>query len=91
MIKPSPTTTVPGKLMVRRKTVKVEAVQWFVVGDHPAVYEYEKSGQCYIDDPAEGTLCMMKVTPGDWVITLPSGGYFVCPPDRFEAIYERAE
>lgn len=74
----------------RKKPVVIEATQWWVQGDHPAVmrnavgmpHEYG-----WIDT-LEGSHI---VTPGDWIITGIKGEHYPCKPDIFEATYERVE
>lgn len=70
----------------RKKPVVIEATQWFKHGDHQAVEGH---------DPREGFVPtlegMMRVIPGDWIITGVKGEHYPCKPDIFEATYERVE
>jgi hypothetical protein len=72
----------------KKKSLTVEAVQWFKDGDHPAVFrgsDLEASG--YIDTP-EGRL---RVEPGDWVITGVAGEHYPCKPHVFAQLYTPAD
>lgn len=84
----------------RKKPVVIEATQWFMDGDHPAV-EWRDSYTQHKNTPGiirvtkipiiktlEG---QMEVTPGDWIITGVKGEHYPCKPDIFEATYERVE
>lgn len=76
----------------RKKSVIIEAEQWFpgvkidgVIGNpsnNPMLY-----GQYFVET-LEG---MMRVRPGDWVITGVQGEKYPCKPDIFEATYEPVE
>lgn len=68
----------------RKKPVVIEATQWFVKGDHPAVFAGGLSGRARIETP-EGVFI---VTPGDWIITGVNGEHYACKPDIFEKTYE---
>ena len=68
-----------------KKPVVVEATQWFKHGDHPAVYRGTNTGRAFIDT-LEG---VMKVTPGDYIITGVKGEHYPCKPDIFAMTYER--
>jgi len=51
----------------RNKPVVVEAVQWFKMGDHPAVYHQSfRDSELPLVFTLEG---WNKVTPGDYIIT----------------------
>ena len=65
-----------------KKSVVVEAVQWFKHGDHSAVL-MGSAEKAYIDTP-EGRL---RVEAGDWVITGIAGENYPCKPDFFERLY----
>lgn len=70
-----------------KKSLVVEAVQWFKHGDHPAVLAKAASEATgYIDTP-EGRL---RVEPADWIITGISGENYPCKPDIFEQLYKPA-
>jgi hypothetical protein len=71
-----------------KKSVSVEAVQWFKPGDHPAVLAAaDRDAIGYIDTP-EGRL---RVQPGDWIITGIAGENYPCKPDIFEKLYTAAD
>ena len=74
----------------RKKPVVIDAVQWFQLGDHPAVEPaHPRTGA---DLPFIQTLeGKLYVTPGDWIITGVKGECYPCKPDIFEATYERVE
>jgi hypothetical protein len=70
----------------RKKPVVIEAVQWFKMGDHPAVLESQGNDGPYpFIDTLEGP---HLVTPGDWIITGVKGEHYPCKPDIFEMTYE---
>lgn len=84
----------------RKKPVVIEATQWFIEKDHPAVkwrdsYKQYKNtpGITYVTKvPVIETLeGQIEVTPGDWIITGVKGEHYPCKPDIFEATYERVE
>ena len=73
----------------RKKPVVVDAVQWFEGDKLPegCFYgegEYFDMACCYIQT-LEG---VMRVEPGDWVITGVKGEKYPCKPDVFELTYE---
>ena len=70
----------------RKKPVVIEATQWFKVGDHPNVRQY--NGNFGWIDTLEGGHI---VTPGDWIITGVQGEHYPCKPDIFEKTYEPAD
>lgn len=88
----------------RKLPVVIEAVQWWKHGDHKAVERYlqtaegiEKStpemrvawGGYAREFPGIETLeGVMRVTPGDWIITGIAGEHYPCKPDIFAATYE---
>jgi hypothetical protein len=67
----------------RKKPVVIEAVQWFKVGDHPAVY---------LDGMGTPIISTLEgphiVTAGDYIITGVKGEHYPCKPDIFELTYE---
>ena len=68
-----------------KKSVTVEAVQWFRHGDHPAVLEETaREDLGYIDTP-QGRV---TVQPGDWIITGIAGENYPCKPEIFEQLYQ---
>ena len=71
-----------------KKSVVLEAVQWFKHGDHPAVLAGPAGdADGYIDTP-EGRL---RVEAGDWIITGIAGENYPCKPDIFEQLYTPAD
>ena len=84
----------------RKKPIVVEAVQWFKVGDHSAVEQWNNMdmrvcNQCSYMMHSHGfctTLeCDMLVCVGDWIITGVKGELYPCKPDIFEKTYERVD
>ena len=71
----------------RKKPVVIEAVQWFKMGDHPAVKQGKHTDRIFIETLEGDHL----VTPGDWIITGVKGEHYPCKPDIFEMTYESAE
>lgn len=73
-----------------KKLVIVDAVQWFKMGDHPAVDETRLRNDIrYGYLIADG--CGFYVSPGDWIITDADGNNSVCKTDIFEKDYEKME
>jgi hypothetical protein len=72
------------QMKFRKKPVVIDAVQWFKIGDHPAVIQNGKEKG--IIQTLEG---LMTVTPGDWIITGVKGEHYPCKPDIFEMTYEQ--
>ena len=70
----------------RKKSVEVEAVQWFEPGDHPEVVK--QAGFCDPYHYIETLKGEMRVSPGDWIITGVKGEHYPCKPDIFEQTYE---
>ena len=68
-----------------KKTLVVEAEQWFKHGDHPAVIAAPAPDSTgYIETP-EGRL---SVEAGDWIITGIAGENYPCKPHIFEQLYK---
>lgn len=67
-----------------KKSVVVEAVQWFKHGDHPAVVAESVSDAIGHIDTPEGRL---SVNPGDWIITGVAGESYPCKPEIFDQLY----
>jgi len=77
----------------RKKPLVIDAVQWFKMGDHPAVKTEIISHMESVDtlvyiETLEG---LMQVTPGDYIITGVMGEHYPCKPDIFEMTYEPVE
>jgi len=85
----------------RKKPVVIEAVQWFVAGDHSTVtelrnhhgdLEYGKCKNCGEDLSSHGWVATLEgghiVCPEDWIITGVQGENYPCKPDIFEKTYE---
>ena len=75
----------------RKKPVVIEAVQWFKIGDHPAVHVDELSPTGFGIWTLENTSLKHEVTPGDWIITGVKGEHYPCKPDVFDQTYELVE
>jgi hypothetical protein len=75
-----------ASMKFRKKPVVIEATQWFKMGDHSAVTQFE-NGKGWVDTLEGGHV----VTPGDWIITGVKGEHYPCKPDIFEATYEPLE
>lgn len=86
----------------RKKPVVIEAVQWFKMGDHPAVKQYASMttprkfcSQCHHSWQEHGDVDTLEglhiVCPGDWIITGIVGEHYPCKPDVFELTYEPVE
>lgn len=82
-------------MQFRKKPVVIDAVQWFKLGDHPAVVALpperfsanaDPNTFGYIDTLEGGHI----VTPGDWIITGVKGEQYPVKPEIFEATYEDA-
>lgn len=73
-----------------RKTATIRAVQWWKMGDHPAVLDVlnpvDNSRRFWIDTLEGGHV----VTPGDWIATGVKGEHWPIKPDVFAATYEPA-
>ena len=80
--------TMPGMARYLKKSIAVDAVQWFKHGDHPAVLAGPAGNAAgYIDTP-EGRL---RVVAGDWIITGIAGENYPCKPEIFEKLYTSAD
>ncbi len=80
----------------RKKPVVIEAVQWFKMGDHPAVTRFRDDIPDRDDIPESiGWVRTLEgghiVAPGDYIITGLLGEHYPCDPDIFEMTYEVAE
>lgn len=75
----------------RKKPVIIEAVQFYSLGDHPAVYASDKSPTGFGIKTLEHTAITHEVTPGDWIITGVKGEVYACKPDIFAETYEPVE
>ena len=84
----------------RKKPVVVEAVQWFKIGDHPAVAVYDKGdvsgpcSECGRDNKVGHGWIKTKegghiVCPADWIITGVVAENYPCKPTIFAATYEQ--
>ncbi len=77
--------TISAMARYLKKSVVVDAVQWFKLGDHPTVLaESDDDIIGYIDTP-EGRL---RVEFGDWIITGIAGENYPCKPQIFEQLYK---
>jgi len=80
----------------RKKSVVIDAVQWFPGVPVDGVEEFETGDAITQIAGKLGTLEHLGdtrgvVMPGDWVITGVRGEKYACKPDIFEATYERAD
>ena len=75
----------------RKKPVVITAVQFFKLGDHPAVVATDESPTGFGISTLEHTVIKHEVTPGDWIITGVQGEHYACKPHIFEATYEPVE
>jgi hypothetical protein len=82
----------------RKKSLVVEAMQWFKHGDHPAVIQETEENRPYgaLPLPEEFGVIpkfggMHIVAPGDWILTRWKGKYYPCKPDIFEMTYEKVD
>ncbi len=79
----------------RRRAEIVDAVQWWKVGDHPAVVCYGGGRwicrQCGRVNMDHGLVKMVNepICPGDWVVKARNRGLFIMKPAEFEAEYEK--
>jgi hypothetical protein len=71
----------------RKKPIIIDAVQWFKMGDHPAVIKV--GGGFDGDGQVHGKQGWVSVFAGDWIIAeQDGGGFYPCEPDTFAATYE---
>jgi hypothetical protein len=79
----------------RKKPVVIDAVQWFAMGDHPAVVCIPLTGYNPETDRGKGWVPTLEgghvVSPGDWIVTGVKGEHYPCKPDVFAATYEPAD
>ena len=79
----------------KRRSIEVEAVQWFKMGDHPQVVPIDPKYKDFnpVREGAKGLLITEVkedsrfIFPGDWIVTEDSGKTRVYQPKDFEAIY----
>lgn len=72
-----------------RKTATIRAVQWFKMGDHPAVI-LKSAPNRYADEGVPWCPTLEGghvVTPGDWIATGVQGEHWPIKPDVFAATY----
>ena len=73
----------------RKKPIIIEAEQWF-----PGIRIEGLEIGGYFGDPdayIETLEGVMKLSPGDWIITGIKGEKYPCKPDIFKATYELVE
>jgi len=76
-----------------RKTATIHALQWWKMGDHPAVVlksapnRYADEGVPWINTLEGGHI----VTPGDWIATGIKGEHWPIKPNIFASTYEPVE
>jgi hypothetical protein len=90
-------------LKYRKKPVLIEATQWFRIGDHPNVRQYDQGDaiwptpcrHCHQQPYRHGSISTLEgehiVCPGDQIITGVMGEQYPCKPDIFALTYEKAE
>jgi DNA-binding SARP family transcriptional activator len=83
---PDDQSSTVGTARYLRKSLVIQAVQWFMHGDHPAVLGGSAAGRSGHIDTPEGRL---RVDPGDWIITGVAGENYPCKPAIFEQLYAR--
>jgi hypothetical protein len=91
----------------RKRPIVISASQWFKHGDHPAVERYLDTAEGIERLTPEMQIAwgkfarefagittlegVMRVSPGDWIITGIQGEFYPCKPDIFAATYEPAD
>jgi len=88
----------------RKKPVVIEAKQWFQLGDHEKVGQYDCPDEFIAEEECEhcggtfkrhGWIKTLEgghiVCPGDYIITGVQGEHYPCQPDIFAETYERVE
>ena len=75
------------------KQTVVEATQWQVLGDHPAVYAFQYSGWhmcpiCGLSWTLHGAIQVSHCTvcPNDYIVT-ENGKHTLCKPEIFSMLY----
>lgn len=82
-----------------RKSLVVEATQWFKDGDHPAVKEQGfllclNTGtrkKVYKIKTLAGGITSSTVYEGDWIVTGVEGDISIVKPHIFDELYESVE
>jgi hypothetical protein len=91
--------------LYRNKSGTVEAVRWIPRKTDPDAYDEIIGWLCdsktdfAIRSPFDGAYMLiipsregdMVAQPGDWVLKTGDGVFIQCPPDIFEATYEKVE
>jgi len=86
----------------RKKPVIVDATQWWKMGDHPDVSQFEihedddrGCEQCIRNLSGHGSIPTLEgehiVCPGDFIITGVKGEKYPCKPDIFAETYDLVE
>jgi len=86
----------------RKKPVVIEAVQWFKLGDHPAVVPVpsnhpswnnaDRAEKCgWIKTREGGADGAQFVVPSDWIITGVEGEHYPCQDATFRKTYEAVD
>lgn len=86
-----PTCDASGSSARFRKTATIEAVQWFKMGDHPAVV-LKSAQNRYADEGIPWCPTLEGghvVTPGDWIATGAEGEHWPIKPEIFAKTYVR--
>jgi len=75
----------------RKKPIEIEAEQWFPGKQVAGVVERDNTNYHHAGHFVETLEGLMKVSPGDWIITGVKGEKYPCKPDIFAATYELVE
>lgn len=85
----------------RKKPIVIEAIQWFKLGDHPAVTAmpgpgaYPEGSSTVQGGQVVGFIATdageLTVIPGDWIATGTAGEHYPIKPEIFAEIYEAVE
>lgn len=80
----------------RKKPVVIEAKQWFNLGDHPEVKQYERGGfcmGCHREFAHHGNVKTLEgwhiVCPGDWIVKGIQNELYPVKPDIFAKTYDK--
>ena len=82
----------------RKKPVALEAIQWFTMGDHPAVVPvpYDPPASLHAIKSSDWGWCPTLegghlVRPGDWIITGVRGEHYAIQDAIFRETYEAVD
>lgn len=74
-----------------KKPIAVEAVQWFKLGDHPAVVADARSPTGFAMHTLENQQIKHEVKVGDWIITGTAGEHYPHDAELFAQNYTQVE